>query len=100
MDTDKKQHSDLGNDEDLKNAEGNNVTGVKTSDLRRDNDKPVTPGNQTPAKHDSQHQDPRNQEPTKHPANEDPTKHDPMHDSTKNDPKHDKSKTATGSSKQ
>jgi hypothetical protein len=43
MDTDKKQHSGTGNDKELKNAKRNNVTGVKTSDVRRDNDKPVTP---------------------------------------------------------
>jgi hypothetical protein len=29
MDSDKKERSDLGNDKNLKNAEGNNVTGVR-----------------------------------------------------------------------
>jgi hypothetical protein len=43
MDKDEKQKSDLGNDKNLKNAERSNVTGVKTSDFRRDNDLPVTP---------------------------------------------------------
>ncbi len=80
MDTHKNEKSDLGNDKKLKNAEGNNVTGVKTSDLRRDNDKPVT------SDRDPKHQDPRNQEPAKHPTNEDPTKHD-------------KAKPATGGSR-
>jgi hypothetical protein len=43
MDKDKKEKSDLGNDKNLKNAEGNTVTDVKTSDLRKDDDLPVTP---------------------------------------------------------
>jgi FtsZ-interacting cell division protein ZipA len=104
MDIDKKQHSDLGNDKDLKNAEGNNVTGVKTSDLRRYDDKPAKPANQDPRAKDPRNQDPRSQDPrtqslTQHPANEDPTKHDPVHDSTTSDSReHDKSKTATGGS--
>lgn len=51
MDTDKKQHSDLGSDKDLKNVDGKNVTGVKTSDLRRDDDKPAKPANQDPRAH-------------------------------------------------
>jgi hypothetical protein len=127
MDSDKMKKSNLGNDNKLKNAERNNV-GVKTSDARRDNDKPVTPISQDSGKHDPKNQDPRSAEPKRHPANEDPTKHDPvhdttesgtrhpanevptkhdpMHDSTKSGPsnqdaaKHDKSKTATGGSKQ
>jgi hypothetical protein len=45
MDKDKKQKSELGNDKNLKNAEKNDVTGVKTSDLRKDNDAEVK-GNQ------------------------------------------------------
>jgi hypothetical protein len=94
MDTNKKEESDLANDKNLKNAERNNVTGVKTSDLRRDNNKPVA------SDRDPKHQDPRNQEPAKHPTNEDPTKHDPVHDATENGPKtHDKAKPATGGSR-
>jgi hypothetical protein len=40
MDANRKQRSDLGNDKNLENAERNNVTGIKTSDLPK-GDKPV-----------------------------------------------------------
>jgi hypothetical protein len=105
MDTDKKQNSPLANDKELKNAKRNNVTGGKTSDVRRENDRPVTPVNQDAGKHDPSQHDPRNQEPRKHPANEDPTKHDPAHDTTRGGrgnqdaAMRDKSKTATGAPK-
>jgi hypothetical protein len=36
MDIDKKEKSDLGNDKKLRNAEGANVTGVKTTNLPKD----------------------------------------------------------------
>jgi hypothetical protein len=59
MDKDEKQKSDLGNAKNLKNAEGNNVTGVRTSELRRVDDEPATPD---PRALDPKNQDPRSQD--------------------------------------
>jgi hypothetical protein len=104
MDRDDEQKSDLGNDKILKNAEGNNITGVKTSDLRRVDDKPPTPDPRAldPKNQDPRSQDPRTQDPLKQdPKHQDPTKHDPIHDTIKDDPtRHDRSKTASGGSKE
>jgi hypothetical protein len=52
VDKDKKQNSDLGNGKKLQNAEGNDITGIKTSIGPKDANKAVTSDNQGPASQD------------------------------------------------